>query len=254
VGAEAPESKRSRAAASHEATRVSRAATCAACNGPVRAGWRFCKSCGAPLAGSGALPAWRHLLVEVARPRGPARRTHSLEGAVTVLGRRLADVVLQDGSVSGSHAAFEVEGEACHLRDLDSTNGTFVAVRGFETLWPGAVVLLGPHRLLYRRRDHDSPDARELALVTSGGREKATFPLHAEAVVVGASQGDVVLPAAAGFAKRHAEIAWTGTTHAVRSLSSTHPTWLLVRRRRTLQDQDRVRIGDTVYEYRRTRA
>jgi hypothetical protein len=57
---------------------------------------------------------------------GPAKGlVHALEKPLVVLGR-VADVSILDPKVSRWHCAVEVQGDSVRLRDLDSSNGTFV--------------------------------------------------------------------------------------------------------------------------------
>jgi pSer/pThr/pTyr-binding forkhead associated (FHA) protein len=51
--------------------------------------------------------------------------THKLSKPRIVLGRDGADIDIHDAEVSRHHCILEVRGEYVHLRDLDSTNGTF---------------------------------------------------------------------------------------------------------------------------------
>jgi ribosomal protein S27E len=48
------------------------------------------------------------------------------EKPLVVVGRSGADFTLQDANISRWHCAVEVRGDVVRLRDLDSTNGTFV--------------------------------------------------------------------------------------------------------------------------------
>jgi pSer/pThr/pTyr-binding forkhead associated (FHA) protein len=60
---------------------------------------------------------------------GPARgQAISLEKPLVVLGRSGADFTIGDPNISRQHCAVEVRGDAVRLRDLDSTNGTFVGL------------------------------------------------------------------------------------------------------------------------------
>jgi hypothetical protein len=60
---------------------------------------------------------------------GPARgQALSLEKPVVVLGRSDADFIVNDPNISRHHCAVEVRGEVVRLRDLDSTNGTFIGI------------------------------------------------------------------------------------------------------------------------------
>jgi hypothetical protein len=58
---------------------------------------------------------------------GPAKGlVYALEKPWVVLGRTAGDVLINDPNVSRWHCAVEVKGDVVRVRDLDSTNGTFV--------------------------------------------------------------------------------------------------------------------------------
>ena len=58
---------------------------------------------------------------------GPAKgAVHKLQKRRVVLGREGADIALQDPEVSRHHCVLEVREDYVNLRDLDSTNGTFL--------------------------------------------------------------------------------------------------------------------------------
>jgi pSer/pThr/pTyr-binding forkhead associated (FHA) protein len=60
---------------------------------------------------------------------GPAKgQAQSLEKPVVILGRSDSDFTIGDPNISRQHCAVEVRGDAVRLRDLDSTNGTFVGL------------------------------------------------------------------------------------------------------------------------------
>ncbi len=57
---------------------------------------------------------------------GPARGVvHALEKPLVILGR-VADISIDDPKISRWHCAVEVQGDIVRLRDLESSNGTFV--------------------------------------------------------------------------------------------------------------------------------
>ena len=61
------------------------------------------------------------------------------------------DLVVTDSTVSRSHAAVEEKSEGYVIRDLDSTNGTFLdGVRVREAfLAPGSVIRLGETEIVF---------------------------------------------------------------------------------------------------------
>lgn len=93
-----------------------------------------------------------------AEPEGPGPRlefgttTHPLTGS-TVIGRGAeADLRLTDTGVSRRHAEIRVDGETVQVRDLGSTNGTWVNGRRVQTatLLDGDTVTVGTTELVVR--------------------------------------------------------------------------------------------------------
>jgi predicted Zn finger-like uncharacterized protein len=73
------------------------------------------------------LPANAQVVLSVLT--GPAKGlVYRLAKPRVILGRTGADVDLQDPEVSRQHCAIEVKGPVIRLKDLDSTNGTFLEV------------------------------------------------------------------------------------------------------------------------------
>lgn len=70
----------------------------------------------------------------------------------TIIGRRNADVVIDDLDVSRQHAVIERYAERFLVRDLGSTNGTYVNHRKVEAefLRSGDVIKVGATRLTFR--------------------------------------------------------------------------------------------------------
>lgn len=78
-----------------------------------------------PLADEGLnLPVGVHVVLTV--ESGPERgKSFTLANARTVLGRKGADIALEDPEISRHHCVLEVRDQVVNLKDLDSTNGTF---------------------------------------------------------------------------------------------------------------------------------
>ena len=86
---------------------------------------------------------------------GPRRGMHwSLADGTTKVGRDPDDgIFLDDVTVSRHHAEFEVAGESLAVRDLGSTNGTYVNGTRTETseLQAGDEVIIGRFHLVVAR-------------------------------------------------------------------------------------------------------
>lgn len=78
--------------------------------------------------------------------QAPAGTVHRLIQGINTLGRSSENtLVLKDPSVSGTHCEIEVSGDSVRLRDLQSTNGTFVDGQPVTDvpLLPGQVLQFG---------------------------------------------------------------------------------------------------------------
>lgn len=70
----------------------------------------------------------------------------------TLVGRTAGDIVLgSDGFVSSRHASFVLNGTECTLKDQNSTNGSFLMVRGRMAVNSGDQLLIGGHLLRFDR-------------------------------------------------------------------------------------------------------
>src|SRR6202521_439224 len=70
------------------------------------------------------LPANANVVLQIMS--GPSKgASHTLTKARTVIGRKGADIALEDPEISRHHCVVEVREGNVNLKDLDSTNGTF---------------------------------------------------------------------------------------------------------------------------------
>jgi len=85
-------------------------------------------------------------------PRDAVIEAHMLHAPETTLGRTSGDILLPDDPfVSSRHASFTWSGSACGLKDLGSTNGCYVRIKGRVAIEDGTHILLGHHLFLFRR-------------------------------------------------------------------------------------------------------
>lgn len=88
-------------------------------------------------------------------------RKYQLTGTRTVLGRGTeADVVVDDPGVSRQHAEIRLDGGTAVLRDLGSTNGTFVDGEraGTARLVDGSTITMGRTRIRFASRTERTED------------------------------------------------------------------------------------------------
>lgn len=77
---------------------------------------------------------------------------HLIGDREIVIGRSVGDILMSDDAfVSSRHAAISVVAGTCKIRDLGSTNGCFLRIRGRVAVQPGDVILVGQHLLRFRR-------------------------------------------------------------------------------------------------------
>ncbi len=143
----------------------------------------------------------RSLFVRVRRGRDEGRRAGFALSLVRIGSADDNDLVLSDPSVSRYHAELRVEPDGVVLRDLGSTNGSFVAgVQVTEArVPPGTPIVLGEEELSLETRDDSragfvgqeeslgelvgaSPAMRELY-----GMIRAVAPTHATVLLLGES-------------------------------------------------------------------
>ncbi len=96
----------------------------------------------------GTPPAPRYARLTTQTVEGVARDRHYLARAETVLGREVGDIVFTDDPfMSRRHAAIRRDPNTnkFSIRDLGSSNGTFIALRDEHTLSPGDHIRIGQH-------------------------------------------------------------------------------------------------------------
>jgi hypothetical protein len=85
---------------------------------------------------------WGRLAVVVGRDQDGS--AFPLLGDAVLLGRERGDILFpEDGYVSGSHARVSIKDGRYWLADLNSSNGTFLRVRGERQLGNGSFILMG---------------------------------------------------------------------------------------------------------------
>jgi pSer/pThr/pTyr-binding forkhead associated (FHA) protein len=97
---------------------------------------------GTDIMGSPNPGYWGRLALIVGRDQEGS--AFPLFGDSVTLGRERGDILFpEDGYVSGAHARVELRDGRVYLADLQSSNGTFVRVRGERAVKAGAAILMG---------------------------------------------------------------------------------------------------------------
>jgi hypothetical protein len=97
---------------------------------------------GTEILGSPNPGFWGRLAVVVGRDQDGS--AFPLLGDAVLLGRERGDILFpEDGYVSGSHARVSIKDGRFWLSDLNSSNGTFLRVRGERQIGNGSFILMG---------------------------------------------------------------------------------------------------------------
>jgi pSer/pThr/pTyr-binding forkhead associated (FHA) protein len=98
-----------------------------------------------PIGSLGFLPEYYGRLVRLG-PEGEILRAFLLTKGEMVIGRTQGDILLpEDPFVSSKHCTLLLEQGACRLKDLGSTNGCYVRIKGKVTIEDGDCILVGRH-------------------------------------------------------------------------------------------------------------
>ena len=97
------------------------------------------------------LPADKAYTLEVLDGNQPGQ-VFPLEKVHIIIGRRGCDVNLDDPEISRQHASIDIHGMSASLRDLGSTNGTYIQGQRVEEgdLKDNSEFRVGTHQLVFR--------------------------------------------------------------------------------------------------------
>jgi pSer/pThr/pTyr-binding forkhead associated (FHA) protein len=201
-----------------------------------------------------------------------------------IIGRENADMVLNDVQVSRKHAVLQLHDRRIVLKDLGSTNGTFIGNRQikeeelkhldeisiggtrllvtiFETpdTIPdnaGGTILLkeevSPEQTTRIQRPDDVeyklPYKQRIYLdIIDGVQKGTTYEFVSGKVVIGRTDGDLIINDP-NVSKKHAVIeTWSRDTYFIRDLASTNGTYINGQRVTTtkIKNGDIITVGDT---------
>ncbi|HEU4324898.1 MAG TPA: FHA domain-containing protein [Roseiflexaceae bacterium] len=128
---------------------------------------------GDPATGSFVSLTYRNPAAPALAQTAPARRSYPLDPRDTqiTIGREQCEIVLDNPQVSRRHALIEREAASHVLRDVGSTNGTFVNGKRItrHTLAAGDVIQIGAFKLVYDGDSLDEYDQRGALRIDARG-------------------------------------------------------------------------------------
>ncbi|MEZ4224123.1 MAG: FHA domain-containing protein [Polyangiaceae bacterium] len=207
-------------------------------------------------------------LVVIAQDGSPGRE-YELSGDQTDVGREGGEIRLpSDPYVSPRHARLERRQGRYFLRDLGSTNGVYLRLRGETPIADGDLLLIGLEVLRFEvvsdaekgfgpavdQGTHvfgspATPRYARLRQSTVEGVGRDIYHVCREETVIGRENGDIVFTADPFMSRRHAVISRNPVdgSFSLRDLGSSNGTFLALRQERALEDGDHVRIGQHLF-------
>ncbi len=154
------------------------------------------------------------------------------------------------------------------LQALDRVNGVYIKVRGGIDLESGDLLLIGKELLRFElltvEEQAEQPVFDQgvrllgsvtrtawarLRQLTGSGTSGDLWHLSRDEYVLGREEGDLVFGDDEFMSRRHAAVRRTGTKLRLEDLGSSNGTFLRVRRERTLQSGDVLRLGDQLLRF-----
>lgn len=226
---------------------------CNRCKHPNDLGSRFCGSCGNPLqaiADAGAVP----LLVLRARNASGQEREWKLTQRTVVIGRHSGDVSLpEDELLSFSHVRLEWRSGQWFVRDLGSTNGTYVRIRGQAPLDLGGWFMVGSYR--FQLAPSEQPEAPpELWVLGADNAVLGEIALDRDSITVGREQADLSFPDDPSISSLHARLLRKAGQFLLEDLRSSNGTFLRVSEEIPVGSGDSLIAGAQLFEIQTQKA
>jgi pSer/pThr/pTyr-binding forkhead associated (FHA) protein len=253
---------------------------CGACGSRTGDGDTFCATCGQPLRGGLDAPG----LTVTTHPRGVTPRVTlggrgphlslladdgdvvreiPLENEELVVGRTTGDVQFDDDdAVSPEHAVLTWRDNTLHVRDLGSSNGSWLYILAPHTLTDGDVLLIGSQVIRFRKlssgfliddaelrqagsRTPTRDDAMLEQLRADGSVRDVLYLSPGRSILIGRDHGDWAFPYDPTMSARHAEIRSfpEHDRYVVRDLGSRNGIGVLVRGERVVNAGERLLFG-----------
>lgn len=250
---------------------------CGSCGTRMSDDDAFCAACGEPLKGGLDAPD----LTVSTQPRGitpmvvtgprlsllaedgDVVREIPLERGEIIVGRGQGDVQFDDDdTVSPEHAVLTWKDNALHVRDLGSSNGSWLYILAPQALTDGDVLLIGSQVIRFRKLSSgfllDDAELRQAGSRTPARDDAMLEQLRADGsvrdvlylspgrtILIGRDHGDWAFPYDPTMSARHAEIRSVPQRdeYVVRDLGSRNGIGVLVRGERAVRGGERLLFG-----------
>ncbi len=253
--------------------------TCPKCGASVPKNFKFCGSCGHPMAqvsqaappavsapaakpAPGPAPAPPRGNLVLIRPDGSEGESMPL-GDSTQVGRQQGGVFASDLYLSPRHATFVFEGAQLVVRDDESLNGVYVRVdRDVPTELPeGAIFRIGQELIRFNvieptPIDTDgvepmgSPDPGyigRLSLVVGRTTTGNSFPIPPHGLHLGRERGDLIFPEDGYVSGLHARVHTEKGRVYLTDVGSSNGTFVRVLGKKAVRSGDLILIGQQLF-------
>jgi pSer/pThr/pTyr-binding forkhead associated (FHA) protein len=197
---------------------------------------------------------------------GNARRSVPMFGSELTVGRGPCDLAFEnDQYLSPLHARFVLREGTLFVRDLGSSNRTWVFIDGPYSLADTDVLLIGSQILEFQRlgfppaprADADgtrrvgsltpAPDIARLSQLRADGSVRdSKYLAQGRSITIGRDVGDWTFPYDQTMSGRHADIRELDGSFVINDLASRNGIGVAVRGERAIKAGQRVLLGDQV--------
>jgi pSer/pThr/pTyr-binding forkhead associated (FHA) protein len=250
--------------------------SCPKCGSSVPKNFKFCGSCGHPMAqvaqaapaaaapakppaSTGAAPRGNLVLI---RPDGSEGESMPL-GDSTQVGRQMGGVFGSDLYLSPRHATFTFEGTQLVVRDDESLNGVYVRVdRDVPTeLSEGSIFRIGQELIRFNGLTLAGvgPDGVEpmgspnpcyigrLSLVVGRTTTGNSFPIPPQGLHLGRERGDLIFPEDGYVSGLHARVHTERGRVYLTDVGSSNGTFVRVNGKKAVRSGDLILIGQQLF-------
>jgi len=261
------------------------ASACGTCGSAIRPELdTFCATCGTPIDADAAVAAVAITKVvaktlpfttkrndvtarlAVLDEQGVVKRTIAMDKPEMTVGRGACDLSFGDDQyLSPIHARFVIREGTLFVRDLGSSNRTWVFIDGPHSLADTDVLLIGSQILEFQRlgtpasprADADgtrrvgsltpTPDIARLSQLRADGSVRdSQYLAQGRTITIGRDSGDWTFPYDQTMSGRHADLREVDGAFIIHDLGSRNGVGVAVRGERALKVGQRVLLGDQV--------
>ncbi len=245
---------------------------CPQCHNEVTLEDKFCMNCGAnlevvgrvevdktPNEKGGEEPAagFRVTMLSMSTNEQDVRELK--EGTLTI-GREKGDWIIDDPSMSPSHAMLTIKGDKIQVDDLGSLNGIYKKVLEPTMLKGGEYLLAGSTYLRFEAVSapdefalqmymgpQDSYPVATLTILLAGCRDGEVYPVHKLPFEIGRESGDLQRPSDNFLSFKHCRLIRMGSGIGIEDVGSTNGTFIKIQERALLQAGDWLHMGQYLF-------